>query len=147
MINIRSLMPDDLQACVRLYMDVFNAEPWNDEWTEERAAEHLTDFTNMPRFKGIVAVQGEVLQGFIFGSVRKWWQGDEFFINEMCVRTDVQRAGIGTSLMRHLEQVMKEEGVRNLALLTDRGMPAEFFYKKYGFEEISRIMFLTKDVE
>ncbi|MWC29752.1 GNAT family N-acetyltransferase [Paenibacillus sp. MMS18-CY102] len=145
--SVRSLAPEDLQGCIRLYRDVFNAEPWNDEWTEERVTEYLTDFTNMPRFKGIVAVQGDAIQGFIFGSVKKWWQGDEFFINEMCVRTDKQRSGIGTSLMQYLEQVMKEEDVRNLALLTDRGMSAEFFYKKYGFEEISRIMFLAKDVK
>lgn len=143
--NIRHYSPDDFGRCVELFVEVFNGEPWNDAWSSEKAGQYLSDFIHTPGFKGVVAEQEETIEGFIIGSNRKWWQGDEFFIHEMCVRSGLQRSGIGSGLMEYLEQALLSEGVRHLALLTDRGVPAEFFYKKNGFKEIPRLVFLAKN--
>ncbi|WP_308637191.1 GNAT family N-acetyltransferase [Paenibacillus silvisoli] len=141
---IRAYEPGDIVRYAELFVDVFNREPWYDEWTLERAARYLNDFADTPGFKGIAAEQDGVIHGFIVGVTRRWWSGDEFYVHEMCVRPDEQRSGIGSHLMERLEQELRAEGTHNLALLTDRGTPAERFYKKNGFEEISRLAFVAK---
>lgn len=95
---------------------------------------------------GVSAIENEEIIGFIFGTRRAWWNGDEFFINEMCVDTDRQNKGIGKALLHHLREVMETEAVTAISLLTDRGIPAEAFYKRNGFKEIERLVFLSRDV-
>lgn len=137
----------DLLKCTNTFIDVFNQEPWNDEWAKETAKQYLLDFTNTPGFKGIVAVYGEEIIGFIFGNRKQWWSGDEFFINEMCVRIEKQKTGVGSKMMEYLIKELESDGVSSISLLTDRGIAAEAFYKKNGFSEIERLMFLSRDVK
>jgi aminoglycoside 6'-N-acetyltransferase I len=136
----------NLLKCTKTFIDVFNQEPWNDEWKNETARQYLLDFTNTPGFKGIIAVDGEEIIGFIFGTRKCWWSGDEFFINEMCVKIKEQNTGVGSKLMNYLLKELKSDGVSTISLLTDRGIPAEAFYKKNGFSEIKRLIFLSRDV-
>jgi len=75
-----------------------------------------------------------------------WWNGDEFFINEKCVRTEQQKKGVGKELLQRLMKEIDGTTISNISLLTDRGIPAENFYKKNGFIEIERLVFLSKGV-
>ena len=34
---IRPFQPDDMETCVRLLMDAYNGEPWNNRWTADKA--------------------------------------------------------------------------------------------------------------
>lgn len=132
--------------CTRLFIDVFNQEPWNDKWSEEVAKQYLLDYTNTPGFMGIIAVKEGVVIGFIFGAHKVWWSGNEFFINEMCVKTENQKNGIGSMLLNYLLKKLDSENVSHLSLLTNRGIPAESFYKKNRFTEIKRLMFLSQSI-
>ncbi|SDC93142.1 Ribosomal protein S18 acetylase RimI [Terribacillus halophilus] len=141
--QIRICKEEDLQSCSDTFAKVFNEAPWNEAWTAKSALSYLLDFYQTPGFTGIVAVEAEEVIGFIFGTKRKWWSGEEFFINEMCVRSDQQNKGIGKALMDYL---LKTADTKTITLLTDRGLPAETFYKRNGFQEIERIMFLSREV-
>lgn len=136
---------NDLLKCTETFIEVFNAEPWNDEWTFTKAQQYLLDFYHTPGFLGVLAVENEEILGFIFGVHKKWWRGDEFFINEMCVKSQQQNKGIGKALLNRLLREL-DSTVKNITLLTDRGIPAEEFYKKNGFEEIERLVFLCKNI-
>ncbi|MFF2482754.1 GNAT family N-acetyltransferase [Paenibacillus sp. NPDC058071] len=145
--NIKSYLLDDFERCISLFIEVFNSEPWNDKWSREKAERYLNDYIHAPGFKGIVAEEEGTINGFIFGISKRWWSADEFFIHEMCVRSATQRTGIGTRMFNYLDQMLKEEAIENITLLTDRGVPAEAFYIKNGFKEIKRIVFLSKSIK
>jgi aminoglycoside 6'-N-acetyltransferase I len=137
---------NDLRSCVRLLVNVFNHEPWNDKWSIEVAEQYLLDYIKTPGFRGFIAEDETELKGFVFGYCKRWWKADEFFVNEMCVQIDEQRSGIGTKLIKYLEKSLVNEGVENITLLTNRGIPAEEFYKKNGFSVIDRVIFLHKRI-
>lgn len=143
--NLRLFTGSDLEECTNVFVHVFNQAPWNDEWTTVKAFQYLNDFVNTPGFLGIVAEDGEEIIGFVFGVRKRWWSGDEFFVHELCVSTEKQHMGIGTSLLKYLEAQLELIGVKNIVCLTDRGTPAELFYEKNGFAVIDRIIFLHKD--
>ncbi|HSP22087.1 MAG TPA: GNAT family N-acetyltransferase [Planococcus sp. (in: firmicutes)] len=145
--ELRIFRKNDLQNCTETFVSVFNDAPWNDEWDMEKATNYLADFSKTPGFTGILAVEDTEIIGFIFGSRRRWWSGDEFFINEMCVKGEQQQKGVGKKLLNRLAEELEGSTITSVSLLTDRGIPAEHFYKKNGFEEIERLVFLSRDVE
>lgn len=144
--NIRDFKPSDLEFCVELFIDVFNREPWNDQWTNDRAKQYLMDFVSTPGFIGVVAANDSGIHGFIFGVSKCWWKGNEFFIHELCVRSDFHRTGTGTNMLQYLEQTLTTEGIEDIVLLTNRDIPAEKFYVMNGFKEVNRIVFLAKNL-
>lgn len=137
----------DLDKCTKLFCEVFNGEPWNDQWLDHKAREYLLDFVYTPGFMGLVAIQEEEMIGFICGYRKKWWENDEFFVNEMCVHPTFQGQGIGSKMFESLERELLERNIKVITLLTDRDVPAEKFYKKNGFFEINRIVFFAKNIK
>ncbi|USB31655.1 GNAT family N-acetyltransferase [Paenibacillus sp. YPG26] len=144
--KIRSFSQADIDSCVDLFIRVFNQEPWNDEWSRDYAGHYLNDYVNASGFGGYIAEDEEGIKGFIMGIRKKWWSGDEFFINEMCVDTSCQRSGIGSQLINIVHEDMQSRGISRITLLTNRGIPAEDFYKKHGFVEIERLIFMNKEL-
>lgn len=144
--HFKTVEENDLNTCSNLFLSVFNEEPWNDKWTMEKAEQYLTDFYWTPGFLGVSAIENEEMIGFIFGTRRTWWSGDEFFIHEMCVDTGRQNKGIGKALINHLINELNSNSITAISLLTDRGIPAETFYKRHGFKEIERLVFLSREV-
>ncbi len=80
------------------------------------------------------------------GVRKRWWSGDEFFINEMCVETADQRSGVGTKILEHLGYKLKSEGIERITLLTSREIPAEVFYMKNGFRTMDSLIFMIKKI-
>nr|WP_316046003.1 GNAT family N-acetyltransferase [Planococcus glaciei] len=64
----------------------------------------------------------------------------------MCVKSNLQNKGIGKALMDRLLEELEARSITHLSLLTDRGIPAEVFYKKNGFTEVERLVFLSRGV-
>lgn len=82
MIIRRICLEQDFYACVDLFMNVFNNAPWNDAWTQGVAEPYLRDYITTPGFNGYIAEEERKIKGFLMGIRKKWWNGDEFFINE-----------------------------------------------------------------
>ena len=60
----------------------------------------------------------------------------------MCVKTDIQRQGIGAKLIEYLERDLKQRDVGKIYLLTARDTLAETFYKKAGFYASSKMIMM-----
>jgi GNAT superfamily N-acetyltransferase len=60
--------------------------------------------------------------------------GEVFHLSIFGVRPDAQRTGVGTRLLRHLEDRLREIGVNTIYLGTNKRTPAEAFYRKHGYE-------------
>jgi len=146
--KIRAYKPTDLGRCVKLFVKVFSQPPWEDQWpSEERAGEYLSDIVGTPGFEGYVAYEGRRILGLCFGHRVRWWAGDEFYLDELCVDSDVQRQGIGTELMNHLWRRLARQGIQVVVLLTQRNTLAEAFYARQGFLISPRTVFMYRQVE
>jgi len=140
---IRTYNASDWDACLKLFCEVFNDEPWFDEWTMESASLYLSDIIGTPGFIGIVGLSNHELDGFMLGHTKHWWQGKEYFVHEMCVRRVSQGYGMGTAMMSFAKTELKTAGVETITLLTSKGMPAEHFYLKNGFNELKHLRMYT----
>ncbi|RJE90278.1 N-acetyltransferase [Paenibacillus sp. 1011MAR3C5] len=143
--NMRSYQAQDFEGCVGLFIDVFNAAPWNNEWTNSVATTFISDLTQTPGFRAFVALDEEgTINGVMLGRVKHWWRGQEYYIDEFYVKSSVQGQGIGTRLLDFASENLKTDGIHNIVLLTDERTPAYSYYLKRGYQEFSSIKFLHK---
>jgi len=137
------LDPARLEAAAALFVDVFNAPPWNDSWTPDTAGRRLSDLLATPGYAGAVLVgtDGDLV-GLIGGYRQRWYDGWHFYIAEMAVGRAWQRAGLGSRLLTtFLDSLNDVEGVY---LLTKASGPAAGFYGKHGFHQARRRAVMTR---
>jgi GNAT superfamily N-acetyltransferase len=144
MCQIRDIIASDIDACAALLIDAYNREPWLNHWTMESARRYLAEFMQVERFKGFMMEEDGRAVGAAFCHSRTWWNGDEIYIDEFFIATDMQRKGLGGEMMAAIELVVKEQGLEGITLLTNRHFPAKDFYRKHGFEEAEHVLFMYK---
>ncbi|MBN1583521.1 MAG: GNAT family N-acetyltransferase [Anaerolineae bacterium] len=146
MLEIRAFRQQDRLACIELFIQVFCLPPWNDQWSLESAGDYLDDIVDTPGFFGVVGYNDGKLMGVCLGHRKRWWQGDEYHIEELFVAPRVQRRGIGRQIVEYARQELHAAGIGRVTLLTARGTPADRFYNKLGFTRSERLVFMKLDL-
>lgn len=123
-----------LQDCAALLATTYNAPPWNDNWTTEKALEKLTCFYNSPAFHGAMAFADNQLVGCYIGNTEPYYAGDYYFLKEMFVSPTVQKSGIGSALMQTLKAQLELEGISTIILFTSSVYFPYKFYQKHNFD-------------
>ncbi|MFP4379253.1 MAG: N-acetyltransferase family protein [Candidatus Sumerlaeia bacterium] len=143
--EIRPIDKKDLIDCARIFIHVYNEEPFNDSWEVEQAALRIKDLSETPHFFGMVAEEDEVVVGFVMGYSEQWFPDRQFCLKEMCVRKDMQRRGIGTALIEGLLEEMIKFNASVLYVNTGRKTGAARFFRQCSFlENESMVQFFTR---
>lgn len=143
--EVKALKLEDLEECCALYTYVFNGEPWKDGWNDEEARERLSDIFSHRKFIGLgVYDDKQDLIGFLLGYTERWLSSNHFYLNEMCVRTELQSLGIGSKLISELERKGRTSNFDRIYLLTARDGQAEGFYKKNGYYTSPKMIMMSK---
>lgn len=141
-----TLVPLDatrLTDAASLFVDVFNAPPWNDRWTPDTAGRRLHDLLDTPGYAGsaLVGLDGELV-GFVGGHRMRWYDGWHFYIAEMAVARSRQRTGLGSQLLRTFLDSLDD--VSGVYLLTEAHGAASSFYEGHGFRPAGRQSVMTR---
>ena len=145
--EIRELLPNDIEVCVNLLIEAYNPPPWNDHWTEKTGIKYLSDFMSNSNFIGYVVVEFDEIVGAMFAHRKTWWTNDEIFIDELFIKPDRQRRGYGKMLMDRAEYLSNELGLGGITLLTNKYHPAKSFYEKNGYSVAEHVIFMYKEVK
>jgi predicted acetyltransferase len=133
-----------LDECTNLFLKVYSAESWNDKWESfEQARDYLLEFINNPVFNGYIVRKDSKIIGVCLVHKRSWWSGNSYYMNEFFIDSDLQRQGIGTQFMNFIKRSLVEQGIKGIVLITEKGIPAEIFYKKNNFHESQSNIFMA----
>lgn len=117
-----------------LFYAVFTKEPWNDDWSdEEQLRLYIGDMIGNKNSLTYGLMEEGKLVGVSMGEIRHWYSGTEYYINELCILTSVQKKGYGTMFVNKIMEHAKAMGIDHIFLQTERHVPAFEFYKKQGF--------------
>ncbi|WP_117149159.1 MULTISPECIES: GNAT family N-acetyltransferase [Paraliobacillus] len=144
--RIELMTIEKLEPCIELYMNVFNSEPWNENWSFEIAKERLSDLINTPKFFGFSLYIENNLIGFIAGNNKRSHQGLTYYLAELCIDKKVQGKGYGTKLLKLLELELKNKDTKNLYLITSNSGVPEAFYKKNGYQVNDNRLVIKKNL-
>ncbi len=136
----------DIEEIAEMYVETFNAPPWNDEWTLETASKRLHQMTNCEGFYGLKAYLHGELCGMILGSEEQFYNGVMFNAKEFCVKNEMRNKGIGTKILTEFEKQLKDNQISEIILFTSREDGTEGFYNKRGFRSYNGMVMMGKEL-
>lgn len=138
---------NEIKSIKELYLGVFTVAPWNDDWSDQEQLDlYLSDLAGQGNSLTYGLFEDDKLIGVCMGHIRHWYTGTEYYISELCVRTDKQGSGIGTLFLKEIEKAIKEIGLVRIFLQTENNVPAYGFYQKNGFYELKEHVSFTKRI-
>ena len=145
--ELKRLSINDKEAIKELFTGVFTGEPWNDDWSDSKQLDcYIDDLCGQSYSLTYGLFEGGELIGLSMGYIKHWYTGTEYIIDELCIKTDRQGTGAVTFFLTEIEKAIKEMGLKQIFLLTDRDMPAYNFYKKNGYVEVSNLVPFSKNI-
>ena len=146
MILYKELTNEHIKEIAEIYVDAFNSEPWNDEWTIDSAFKRISQMINCEGFDGLVAYEDEKLIGMILGNHEYYYNGMHFNIKEFCVDLKLKGKGIGSKLFEEFLKRLKSSGIDEVILLTSKTEGTEGFYNKHGFKSFEGMVMMGKKI-
>ena len=141
---MKKIVPEMLDELTDLFVDTFNAPPWNDLWSHESARTRLRDIMKMPNFCGAAEYQEGRLVGLLMGHGEQSYDGMHFQILELCVANDMKGHGIGGRMLTDFLDYLDRKGVTSVYLLTMRGAASEDFYAAQGFTTVENMCVMSR---
>ncbi len=100
---------EHLDELASSYVETFNSEPWNDEWTICTAEKRLHQMINTEDSYGLCAYRDGVMCGAIIGCMEQFYNGIMFNVKEFWVKNGMRGNGIGTQIFAEFEKKLKEK--------------------------------------
>ena len=132
--NVRDIHENDISSCAEIFSRVFSHTHWNENWNTQSAYERLNHFYQSKGFCGVLAENNHVIPGFVLGNIEPYYSGSIFYLREMCTDVTYQSSGIGTQLLKYLEERLLLLNTHSIYLLTEHNVPAASFYQNRGFK-------------
>lgn len=107
MLIYKEIEKEDLASLAAMYVETFNAPPWNDAWTSETAGTRLRQMAEAETFYGICAYEEDVLCGMVLGFAEQFYDGVLFdsSVFETSFRQSARRCAEKSGDMRYLPGV------------------------------------------
>lgn len=143
--DIVKLSKEHVEACVDLFIDVFTKAPWNDTFdSREQVIDFFRNHMANNYFVGYVLKGQDGIIALSIGMKKPWIHGMEYYIDQFCVKPDLQGRGIGSCFLKLIECEIRKEQMNAMILNTEKGLPSESFYLKNGFKPVDGLVTFIK---
>ncbi len=134
----RTITPTDYPELSQVMKAAYAEAPWNENWSDERAIRRIQAIMGNFQAMGVCAVEtvvggGEKILGGVLGYVDPYADVDFFFASEIFVLPEYKHKGIGTELLKHLEEELKKQNIHILQLISIADNHK--FYEKIGLQQ------------
>ena len=148
--NEQLIVLDDsyLPQMAELFKKAFTGEPWNDDWSDDaQLQEYIKELACAYRPLNYGLLLDGKLCAVSIGCIKHWWQGTEYYLDELFVEPGLQGQGIGSKFLHAIEEDIKKRGLCGIFLQTDNDKPSYQFYIKRGFKELPEHVSFFKEVK
>jgi ribosomal protein S18 acetylase RimI-like enzyme len=128
-IDLRPACSDDYDFALRLYVEAIR--PLAGAWIKWVEADQEAQFASLWRQDDtrIITLDGQEIGWVEFRST-----GDELFLKQLYIAPKHQRQGIGSQIIRLLNE--RARTAKSMALFVLKNNPAFRFYERHGFEVV-----------
>lgn len=127
-----------------IIVEAYAEPPWLEDWSIETATSRLDELTTTPGFLGFAAFDEDELVGFAFGLPHTSAIGRGVHVAEIAILPRYQRKGIGTGLLRLIEDEALRLGYVHIWLVSQRAGGVADYYRANGYDPSRRVCVYTK---
>lgn len=132
-LNFREIKTEDFSTCANILVEAYKGEPWNNSWTKKEALLRIEATMSGFNSRGYVIEQNNKIISMCLGRIDYYYGNwSQFCIDEFNVLPSLQGKGIGGRLLQFVTNVLKDEQINKIFLMTG-GKQAAQFYTKQGF--------------
>ncbi|MCI8285412.1 MAG: GNAT family N-acetyltransferase [Firmicutes bacterium] len=145
--TLKKLTIKDFELIKETIRDIFSNPPWNDDWQDENQFNaYIIGMigNNNSLVLGLFDENG--ISGITIGSIKYWYTGNIYCIDDLGIKTNRQGKGYGTMLIKLVENYIKENNINEIELRTNRTFPAYNFYLENGFTESENAVYFSKKI-
>lgn len=143
--EIKKLNVQNIEEIKFVINESFSQPPWNDDWSDEKQFHlYILDLIDNKNSLSLGLYDNEVLIAVSLGRIKHWYEGTEYWIDDLAVLPQFQGLGYGSNFIKQMEDYLKQQNISAIVLRTQKGIPAYDFYVKNGFSEKSENVYFDK---
>lgn len=107
--DIREIGMEQICELKDLVNKIFSLPPWNDHWETEQLYQYANEQIANPFALVFGLYQEEKLIGFSWGRIKHWFEGTEYFIDDLGIDPEYQGNGNGKMFLELIEEALKKK--------------------------------------
>lgn len=144
--NIELLEDKDLEKIIEIFLDYYNTYE-EEKWTEKRAIKRINQVYNIDDSMSFKIIIDEEIIGFVLGYKKVYGDLLAYKLEEILIMKKYQNRGIGTSVMKELEDILLKENVELIELISINDELHEKFYGNLGYYDGDNLKLKGKFLE
>lgn len=140
---IREMMIEDIPAVMPLYISYYNGQE-DSCWNENTAGKRIHQVLSMEDSYGLIIENGNSVLGFAMGYFKQYDDIVGYTLDEIIITYENQNKGIGSMLLREVEQRVKEKGASCIELQAVNDDMHERYYGKAGYKNAKNFVMKVK---
>ena len=142
--KIAEMTSDDVQSVIRLYINYYNTYEGSC-WTEETAKCRITQVITMNGSYSLIMRDDEDNAiGFVMGYFKQYDDIVGYTLEEIIIAYEHQHKGLGTFLLKELENRVREKGASCVELQAVNDDLHEQYYGKAGYRDAANFVMKVK---
>jgi ribosomal protein S18 acetylase RimI-like enzyme len=141
--KIRKATMKDLKEITGILMKESSKKPYNEKYNFKTALKEVRDMFKQDIY---IAENEDETIGFISSNITPD-NKKKAYIRELWLKSEYQRKGIGKSLVKFIEKMYKNKGVKIIRIVVKRNAGAFNFYKKIKYNENKSFVYMEKKLK
>ncbi|MDD5182331.1 MAG: GNAT family N-acetyltransferase [Candidatus Nanoarchaeia archaeon] len=142
---IRKAAKREIKEIAKLMLKEFSKPPFNENASLKAVIKSLNFYFKVG--KVYVAVIDKRIIGIVVFKVEQYWEGPVVIIEDLAIKEEFKKQGIGKKLMDNVEAYAKKNKIRAVYFKTNRKSPAVKFYKKQGYKLKKEVVSMEKKIK
>ena len=140
--KIRKAKKSELKEIALLMKKELGKPPYNEKESINNVIKSLAFYFKIGEIY-VYLIEKEIA-GVVVCKIEQYWEGKVIIIEDLIVKHEFKRKGIGKELMKFVEDYAKKKKIKSIYFSTNKDAEAVGFYEKIGYVKSNKTIFMRK---